>query len=234
VFGNLIHQTGTTPNNYLFAGEQFDPDLNLYYNRARYLSTNTGRFWSMDDVDGKDERPLSLHKFLYAEDDPVNSVDPGGNEIDELIGSLGVFDTLQSISMFQVTPFLNHAKVEVHFDFLASVFFRKYHRAYLVVSGPGGPPTIFRGGPSQSGCGAGAAIKDGFGARPSDDLGCGYLTKYGSGMAYAPVGPTIREDQTITLRPSPFRTSRSRTIKLSPVSQLPRSVSRISTCRINR
>ena len=33
-FGNLIHQTGTMPNNYLFAGEQFDPDLNLYYNRA--------------------------------------------------------------------------------------------------------------------------------------------------------------------------------------------------------
>jgi hypothetical protein len=24
-FGNLIHQTGSTPNNYLFAGEQFDP-----------------------------------------------------------------------------------------------------------------------------------------------------------------------------------------------------------------
>ena len=34
-FGNLIHQTGTTYNNYLFAAEQFDPDLNLYYNRAR-------------------------------------------------------------------------------------------------------------------------------------------------------------------------------------------------------
>jgi hypothetical protein len=32
-FGNLIHSTGTSLNNYLFAGEQFDPDLNLYYNR---------------------------------------------------------------------------------------------------------------------------------------------------------------------------------------------------------
>jgi hypothetical protein len=46
-FGNLLHSTGTTPNNYLFAGEQFDPNLNLYYNRARYLDTNTGRFWTM-------------------------------------------------------------------------------------------------------------------------------------------------------------------------------------------
>ncbi len=51
-FGNLIESTGTTPNNYLFAGEQFDPALGLYYNRARYLNTNTGRFWSMDDYEG--------------------------------------------------------------------------------------------------------------------------------------------------------------------------------------
>jgi len=47
-FGNLIHQTGSTPNNYLFAGEQFDPDLGLYYNRARYLNVTTARFWAMD------------------------------------------------------------------------------------------------------------------------------------------------------------------------------------------
>src|SRR6202790_4431369 len=52
-FGTLIHSTGTTPNNYLFAGEQFDPDLNLYYNRARYLNTSAGRFWSMDTAEPK-------------------------------------------------------------------------------------------------------------------------------------------------------------------------------------
>ena len=44
-FGNLLNSTGTTPNNYLFAGEQFDPDLDLYYNRARYLDVGVGRFW---------------------------------------------------------------------------------------------------------------------------------------------------------------------------------------------
>ena len=79
-FGNLIHSTGTTPNNYLFAGEQFDPDLNLYYNRARYLNTSTGRFWSMDTDEGDDESPISLHKYLYASAEPVNRVDPSGNE----------------------------------------------------------------------------------------------------------------------------------------------------------
>ena len=36
-FGNLIASTGSTGNSYLYAGEQFDPNLGLYYNRARYL-----------------------------------------------------------------------------------------------------------------------------------------------------------------------------------------------------
>jgi RHS repeat-associated protein len=77
-FGNIVHSTGTTPNNYLFAGEQFDPDLNLYYNRARYLNTSTGRFWSMDAFEGDAQSPASLHKYLYASSDPVNRVDPSG------------------------------------------------------------------------------------------------------------------------------------------------------------
>ncbi len=80
-FGNLIHSTGTTPNNYLFAGEQFDPDLNLYYNRARYLNVSTGRFWSMDSLEGTPQDPLSLHKYLYTEGSPVGHLDPSGNQI---------------------------------------------------------------------------------------------------------------------------------------------------------
>ena len=43
-FGNLISQTGSTPNNYLFAAEQFDQALRVYYNRARYYDQRAGRF----------------------------------------------------------------------------------------------------------------------------------------------------------------------------------------------
>jgi uncharacterized protein RhaS with RHS repeats len=47
-FGNEIHATTTlsspTLNEFLFAGEQFDFDLHLYYNRARYMNDTTGRF----------------------------------------------------------------------------------------------------------------------------------------------------------------------------------------------
>jgi RHS repeat-associated protein len=79
-FGNLINQTGSTPNNYLFAGEQYDPALGLYYNRARYLNTNTGRFWSMDTFQGDPGSPDSLHKYVYAASDPVDRIDPSGHE----------------------------------------------------------------------------------------------------------------------------------------------------------
>ena len=96
-FGNLINSTGSTPNNYLFAGEQYDPALGLYYNRARYLNTATGRFWSMDTEDGQDRDPLSLHKYLYAEGNPVDNLDPTGNEIDEVMGGLGMMDTINAM-----------------------------------------------------------------------------------------------------------------------------------------
>ncbi len=108
-FGNLLHLTGTTPNNYLFAGEQFDPNLNLYYNRARYLSTNTGRFWSMDDdVYGDDNAPLSLNSYLYAEADPVDNIDPSGHEIDE-VAAIAVSNTVSSISVGNVASLMQTA-----------------------------------------------------------------------------------------------------------------------------
>ena len=87
-FGNLIHSTGSTPNNYLFVGEQFDPDLGLYYNRARYLNTSTGRFWTMDEYEGFDEDPETLHKYLYAAAEPVDASDPTGRLSNTIYGNI--------------------------------------------------------------------------------------------------------------------------------------------------
>lgn len=78
-FGNLIASNGAPQTAYLYSGQQWDPDLDLYLNRARYLNPNTGRFWTMDGDYGNNEDPLSLHKYLYAECDPVNNDDPSGN-----------------------------------------------------------------------------------------------------------------------------------------------------------
>ena len=79
-FGNSFTKSGTTPNNYLYRGEQFDADLGLYYLRARYYNPNTGRFLSRDPNAGYLDKPASLHKYLYANGDPVNGLDPTGRE----------------------------------------------------------------------------------------------------------------------------------------------------------
>ena len=78
-FGNLAFSSGPTANMYRYAGEQYDPDLGLYYNRARYLNPDSGRFWSMDSYEGRRNDPISLHKYAYANANPVSFVDPSGH-----------------------------------------------------------------------------------------------------------------------------------------------------------
>ena len=77
-FGNLLNSTGTTANNYRYCGEQFDSTTGLYYLRARYMDTNTGRFISQDSYAGSTADPISLHKYLYANSNPVMYSDPSG------------------------------------------------------------------------------------------------------------------------------------------------------------
>ncbi len=87
-WGNIVSQTGSTPNVYLYRGEQFDPDLQLYYLRARYFNPLTGRFLTRDpnnpqpfDANGISTDPRSLHKYLYAGGDPINMIDPEGRSL---------------------------------------------------------------------------------------------------------------------------------------------------------
>ena len=79
-FGKTINTTGSTPNNYLYNGEQFDPDLGFYYLRARYYNPATGRFLTMDTVMGDAMNPVTQHKYIYAEANPVDKMDPSGKD----------------------------------------------------------------------------------------------------------------------------------------------------------
>jgi uncharacterized protein RhaS with RHS repeats len=66
----------------------------LYYLRARYYNPLTGRFLSRDPNDGKRWDPKTLHKYLYAGGDPVNSKDPSGRgSIQEYGLSLAIIST---------------------------------------------------------------------------------------------------------------------------------------------
>jgi RHS repeat-associated protein len=79
-WGNTVNVTGTTANVYLYRGEQYDPDMQLYYLRARYFNPATGRFLTRDTGDGDISLPSTLHSYLYAAGDPVNRLDRSGND----------------------------------------------------------------------------------------------------------------------------------------------------------
>ena len=77
-FGNLTDSTGDTENSYLYRGGQFDSFTGLYYLRARYMNPSTGMFITMDEYAGSVFEPVSLHKYLYANANPVTFCDPTG------------------------------------------------------------------------------------------------------------------------------------------------------------
>jgi RHS repeat-associated protein len=88
-FGNIIQRSGQSPNQHLFAGEWFDPHLGLYHLRARDYSPDLGRFWTPDPFAGFLDQPDTRHPYLFALNDPVNRLDPGGL-FSSLSMSLGV------------------------------------------------------------------------------------------------------------------------------------------------
>jgi RHS repeat-associated protein len=116
VYGNLIGTAGTTQNNYLFTGEQWDQNLNQYYLRQRYYSQETGRFTRKDSHEGSLSHPLTLNKYLYANGNPVINVDPSGlyslsmqsatiNMIDRLFATGYAFTMgVSSILQLQLNP----------------------------------------------------------------------------------------------------------------------------------
>jgi len=77
-FGNLLSKTGTTANDFLYTGEQYDANTGFYYLRARYMNPSTGTFTSPDAYAGTIFDPVSLHKYLYANANPVMNRDPSG------------------------------------------------------------------------------------------------------------------------------------------------------------
>ena len=81
-FGEMLNSTSNfTPpiaNLYLFTGEQYDRDLEMYFLRARYMNPSKGRFHNMDIFEGRSQYPITLHKYLYANAIPTMLVDPSG------------------------------------------------------------------------------------------------------------------------------------------------------------
>jgi RHS repeat-associated protein len=77
-YGNVLKRIGDTENDYLYRGEQSDSETGLQYLRARYNDFETGRFISTDPFEGMADTPMSVHRYLYGYNNPVQYSDPSG------------------------------------------------------------------------------------------------------------------------------------------------------------
>ena len=88
-FGNTIYQNTTVPNPMLFDGEEQSPNTGFYDLRARWMNPGIGRFQTMDKLQVGPQQPLSLNYYIGFSDDPIDRIDPSGND-DFTMASLNI------------------------------------------------------------------------------------------------------------------------------------------------
>ncbi|MHB9095984.1 MAG: colicin E5-related ribonuclease, partial [Eubacteriales bacterium] len=105
--GAKLSEDGRNVNHNAFGytGESLDEEDNLLYLRSRYYAPDLGRFMTRDVFPGRMVKPLSMHKYAYVDNSPVNYVDPLGFNKKEsnkqatlVVGSLGSIEVTISQS----------------------------------------------------------------------------------------------------------------------------------------
>jgi RHS repeat-associated protein len=79
-WGNVIKESGTFASqvSLRYAGYRYDTETKLYYLQQRYYHPELGRFLTLDPVLGDKENPITQNGYAYADNNPVNLVDPDG------------------------------------------------------------------------------------------------------------------------------------------------------------
>jgi RHS repeat-associated protein len=83
--------TENVTNPFKFTGQFFDDEISQYYLRARMYNPQSMRFTARDPVRGKYQEPLTLHKYLYCLNDPVDCVDPTGVSLLGLLEAISIW-----------------------------------------------------------------------------------------------------------------------------------------------
>ncbi len=76
-YGKLLASDGSGATSYGFTGEWTSYD-EIIYLRTRWYNPRFGLFVTRDNWPGNPFRPSSFHKWVYVENNPVNSIDPFG------------------------------------------------------------------------------------------------------------------------------------------------------------
>ncbi len=78
-YGNITYGSNVYESFYGYNAEETSAVTGLEYLRSRYYDTSVGRFNTPDTYLGDITNPQSLNRYAYAENNPVNYVDPSGH-----------------------------------------------------------------------------------------------------------------------------------------------------------
>ena len=103
-YGQVTLGTTDHVDFYGYNGESYNPNTGLEYLRARYYNANQGRFFQEDTYLGDITDPLTLNRYAYAKNSPLNYVDPSGHTsvgVDKVLGPVhdGMFNSLKKSAM---------------------------------------------------------------------------------------------------------------------------------------
>jgi len=73
-FGKQTASSGSLTNPFQFTGREFETETSLYFYRARYMDTSTGRFLSEDRI----RFSGGVNFYAYTKNNSINLVDPSG------------------------------------------------------------------------------------------------------------------------------------------------------------
>lgn len=85
-YGETIKSNTLVNNPYQYNAEYTDASTGLQYLRARYYDSSSGRFLTQDTYLGETNDPLSMNRYIYTRNNPVNLVDPSGHLFGLIIG----------------------------------------------------------------------------------------------------------------------------------------------------
>ena len=78
-FGDITFGKPQYNNVYSYNAENFNPNMDAQYLRARYYSVKTAGFISEDSYLGDITDPLTLNRYNYVKGSPLNYMDPSGH-----------------------------------------------------------------------------------------------------------------------------------------------------------
>ena len=117
-YGSALSSVGSSATVYAFTGEWTD-QTELINLRSRYYDPSIGRFITKDRWSGSFTRPLSLNRWNYVANNPVNVTDPSGAQpACEFLSTLGLL-ILDPIGLCDVDPELDVSGEFVDIDALS-------------------------------------------------------------------------------------------------------------------